>query len=97
MTNELEKQFFDTFGVEPKPIYSGSKLYNPFVIGYEYPRITPEILLELICICSIYEKSIDCCYWVIGENIETLKKNVLEDCMDYVKDIKHQVRTLFEE
>lgn len=52
MTNELEKRFFDTFGIKPKPIYSGSKLYNPFVTGYDYPTITDRILLKLICIAN---------------------------------------------
>lgn len=104
MTNELEKQFFDTFGIEPKLDCKRCGAMN-FALGQcaevdcekTYPQITDRILLELICICSIYEKSIDCCYWVIGEDIETLKKHILEDCIDYAKDIKHQVRTLFEE
>lgn len=49
MTTETEEQFFETFGIEKKPVYSGSKLYNPFLTGYKYPQITDRILLELIC------------------------------------------------
>ena len=92
MTNELEKQFFDTFGIEPRPIYSGSKLYNPFVIGYDYPIITDRILLELIIIlgtiCTVFDK-----------NVDDLKENVLKNLIELSEryHIYNQVRTLFEE
>lgn len=103
MTNELDKQFFDTFGIEPKPIYSGSKLYNPFVTGYDYPTITDSILLGLICIwnsaCTYTE---DC---IIPVNYQTAKQYTLNHFIDIEnyrfevekRIIKHQVRTLFEE
>lgn len=45
MTTELEKQFFDTFGIEPKPIYSD--LWADEWVKDEYPQITDRILLEL--------------------------------------------------
>ena len=70
MTNELEKQFFDTFGVEPKPIYSGSKLYNPFVTGYDYPTITDRILLKLLCLCPDLDN-------VFFTDVEKLKETLL--------------------
>ena len=74
MTNELEKQFFDTFGIEPKPIYSGSKLYNPFVTGYDYPTITDRIYLMLLatltCISSIEFPFSD---------IQKLKEDILKE------------------
>lgn len=103
MTNELEKRFFDTFGVEPKPIYSGSKLYNPFVTGYDYPTITDHILLELICLCPDLDD-------VFFTDVEQLKETLLtsyikiykyytevERLSDCEKELKHQVRTLFKE
>ena len=43
MTNDLEKQFFDTFGID--------KLYDCY-LDPEYPEITDRILLELIVIIS---------------------------------------------
>jgi hypothetical protein len=60
MTNELEKQFFDTFGIEPKEY----KACDSFPCGNprancenckdyklyktEYPQISDHILLEII-------------------------------------------------
>ena len=57
MTNELEKTFFDTFGIEPKcqnTFINPSKC--PFIeskeccdcVSFEYPQITDRILLELM-------------------------------------------------
>ena len=99
MTNELEKQFFQCFGIEPKcqnTFINPSKC--PFnksreccdCVSCEYPQITDRILLELICILDPY------CY-SSGKNIQHLKESVLEWCIKYKEDIKHQVRSLFEE
>ena len=109
-TNELEKQFFDTFGIEPKPIYSGSKLYNPFVTGYEYPQITDHILLELIRIIgkkpfgylqceNTYSTNLGSIRDIITVEADSLKEGLLTLAMQnkVVLRIKHQVRTLFEE
>ena len=68
MTNELEKQFFDTFGIEPKDNFKGCENGITFytygcnipsckgcskeIRGKEYPQISDRILLELICIIS---------------------------------------------
>lgn len=57
MTSELEKTFFDTFGIEPKtiiePRYSLNAEYYEEKIK-KYPQITDRILLELICLNNIY-------------------------------------------
>lgn len=69
MTNELEKQFFDTFGIEPKDRFKGCKNGIDFysyaceipsckgcpkeIRGKEYPQITDHILLELIRIIGL--------------------------------------------
>lgn len=126
MTNELEKQFFDTFGIEPElTFYDLVRLKestNQELGGrcnanwqgetkeetirrfspkgwrvleckdvYTYPQITDSILLELICIIgSIY---------ICTQDRETLKEHILVQCINtqmYSRDIKHQVRTLFE-
>ena len=50
MTTKIEKQFFDTFGIEPKT----NQVYG-IQLDYhieEYPEITDHILLELICILT---------------------------------------------
>ena len=58
--SEIEKQFFDTFGIEPKTnqIYGIQLDYH--INGY--PQITDRILLELICILAkqgIYLENMD--------------------------------------
>ena len=110
MTNELEKQFFDTFGIEPditscyhrcKKDLNCKKCDEAKVI---YPQITDRILLELICICSQYG------FCPTVKNIKDLKLKVLKRLFKLKKNLKnnyeHQgyhnafarkVRTLFEE
>ena len=92
MTNELEKQFFDTFGIKEK------ELEYPDNFTY-YPEITDSILLELIFILTtlldttVYEDV----FITIAKNREELKKDIFQECMLYKQHIKQQVRTLFEE
>ena len=92
MTNELEKQFFDTFGIIPTPIYS--ELWADEWMAEEYPQITDRILLELICIAHTSPVITFC-----SRNVVNLKNEVLNVLCNYIdsRDIKHQVRTLFEE
>ena len=49
MTIEVEKQFFDTFGIEPMEIPSREYDSDGEICSYyvEYPQITDRILLEL--------------------------------------------------
>ena len=140
MTNELEKQFFDTFGIEPKQFIkdfptrekaaafgrkiTGIPKYNKdkFEIGSytnnidifqvhwkEYPQITDTHYLKLICIMS---KELLMIVNLLQEDIEDVKSEILEKCIsnyyrhreafanahrEYAENMKHQVRTLFEE
>lgn len=109
MTNEIDKQFFDTFGIGPRLVISledwerCKDLPRAEELFKHYPQITDHILLELICIHNTY----------LGDNLysldyESLKKEVLKDLIneqelrelkkDYVSyDMKHQVRILFDE
>ena len=64
MTNEVEKQFFDTFGIEER------ELDYPDNFTY-YPEITDRILLELIFLQPL---SIEFKY---PRNIEELKNTLL--------------------
>lgn len=116
MTNELEKQFFDTFGIEPKT----NQVYG-MQLDYhieDYPQITDRILLELIKILSkefifkmfnnfdddwalmLNTMDKDEQKWFVSCNgfknaLLSLLMNVC-NCSD-ADNIKHQVRTLFEE
>ena len=104
MTNDLEKQFFYTFGIEPYDRYlncpenlegeckENCNYCDKAEDVYCYPQITDRILLELIYILSNQIS-----YILAKYNIEELKKDILEYCITYADDIKHQVRTLFEE
>lgn len=94
MTNELEEQFFQCFGIKPKT----NQVYG-MQLDYhidDYPQITDRVLLELICILNNYG-----CTSFAG-NLAMLKNEVLRNsimcCEDTDNDkFKHQVRTLFEE
>lgn len=102
MTNELEKQFFYTFGIEPNCKFVKYCDDCTKCGCYHYPRITPEILLELICI-DFNENPYKCRG---GQtSVDEVKERILSDFIhEFVNDlyldkenIKHQVRTLFEE
>lgn len=58
MTTDLEKQFFDTFGIEPDKwckigIDKDGNFYKE-PTDKRYPQITDHILLKLICIANKY-------------------------------------------
>ena len=62
-----------------------------------YPEITDHILLELICICnSTYINGYTNYFMATGKTKEGLKEEILKKCIVLSKDIKCQVRTLFE-
>lgn len=106
MSNELtkiEKQFFETFEIEPiKKCFNGDCIAKE-EIGYDsnicddkcvyidrqYPQITDHILLELICILGSIFISV--------QDKETLKDHILNQCIMNKDVIKHQVQELFRE
>ena len=107
MTNELEKQFFQCFGIEPKIKQQCYHLCNKDLNCKEcdeatkiYPQITDSILLELICILG------NTSYFLITDDglpidVDGLKKSVLHSLtlqakVDKNKVLKYQVRTLFD-
>lgn len=94
MTTEIEKQFFDTFGIKPKEqeIFVLKRM-----IVKEYPEITDRILLELICILSQLQGRINDYYRIIHSNYEGLKTQILGDCICEKEFIKQQVQSLFKE
>ena len=104
MTNELEKTFFDTIGIEPKIKQQCYHLCCKALNCKEcdeatkiYPQITDHILLELIVIMTRYTDIIDGFV-----NVRELKRVVLKELMYSLTQpecniVKHQVRTLFEE
>ena len=93
MTNKIEKQFFDTFGIEPstKYDYCWKSKKNKDKL---YPQITDRILLELICIAHTSPV-----ITFVSRDVRSLKEEVLMVLCNWVnnRSIKHQVQALFEE
>ena len=110
MINELEKTFFDTFGIEPKSIFKGCTLgakYYSEICEEETckgcdceiretvnPQITDHILLELICIAHTSPV-----ITFVSRDVKSLKEEVLMVLCNWVnnRNIKQQVQALFEE
>ena len=98
MTTELEKQFFDTFGIEPK--YKdyrtkNGKEYecknpNNRNIRLCYPQITDRHYLELILIYSKTDR-LPICY----DTVEHFKEGILECFIEDGEEFKHQVQAIF--
>ena len=95
MTNELEKQFFNAFGIEAKT----NQVYG-MQLDYhidEYPQITDRILLKLLVIMTRYTDIIE------GfDSVQDLKEFVLKVLMYSLTQpecdiVKQQVRKLFKE
>ena len=112
MTNELEKTFFDTFGIKPKSYLVCTSCWDCIdaqpceqchygkLIEDEYPKITDRILLELICLNNIY-------LWETHTStVNELKNVLLNKYIEYVnlmadenekQEYINQVQSLFEE
>lgn len=92
---EIEKQFFDTFEIEPKRNVGLIAIKEP-----SYPKITDHILLELICILNKhYSEYYQIASMIVGKYIEEVKKSILNDCIEQSKhkDFRQQVQALFKE
>lgn len=102
MPNEIEKKFFDAFGIEPYDRYfvcskqlerECKKICQCCELSEEvrcYPTITDRILLELIVILNPYAPA-------VGATVEELKNQVLYWCVQFKTEVYHQVRALFGE
>ena len=95
MVTELEKHFFSTFGIEPKPLFSTRNGYTDD--AYLYPEITDRILFELICMNPLC---------VEFKDISELKNIIIKYFIDNLKSyaelseaeiFKQQVQALFKE
>lgn len=84
MGSELEQKFYDTFSIEPRchnPIVylSGNKKCKGVCQNceqYNYPNITAEKLLQMICIYNEFQNNCD--YLVVPINIKTFKDDFLK-------------------
>ena len=75
MTPDIERQFFETFGIEPstKYDYCWKSEENKDKL---YPQITDRILLELICLNNRHYVTLE--DLICPKNIETIKESVLK-------------------
>jgi hypothetical protein len=111
--NELEKQFFNTYGIEPftycsKPILDCDARKNgtctkdcEYYSGVLYPQITDRILLELICILSQHYSLEEENWFLSCDSIDYLKQFILSHLIELKENTwfcsKHQVQALFKE
>lgn len=99
MVTKLEKQFFKTFGIEPRQTCKVTSTCNNFVNyndcngcnSYKYPQITDHILLKLICIANSQNIGFE------GDNIEDMKKDLLDNFIFFKRDVYDQIYNLFKE
>lgn len=107
MITELEKQFFDTFGIEKKQrkacVDENTLCPTPekeceecsyYQYIHEYPQIEDKQYLELMC---LYTKDIRSFICVIS-NLKLLKEEILEEFISEKDGFnKHQVQAIFKE
>lgn len=90
MTTDIERQFFDTFGIEPEykicifQYCKNKKEYdceNCNDREWHYPEITDRILLELLCLIN----QVDMYYYgeeefYTGFNYDNFKQEIISKC-----------------
>ena len=95
----MKEEFFKTFGIKKRCQKLGQN-FNDCILSpndcgyYDYPEITDEKLLELICICStVYPITIN-----YKETVDELKEFILDFCIRHSKELGiKQICELFEE
>ena len=104
MLDDLTKTFFDTFEIEPKLDCKRCGAKN-FALGQcaevsckkTYPQITPDILLELICILSKYQKDVGSLLEICETDKNSIKEEILDMLIFRDTALKQQVQSLFKE
>lgn len=103
MTSKLEKQFFDTFGIDKRIEFEAchaiDSSYTYSTAVKRYPQITDRILLELICILTRWHLDEREPYEITSISIEQLKNQILSNSLYIAKyaKAKQLVQALFKE
>ena len=108
MVVELEKQFFDTFGIEPIACNDCIECYEanttpfPWCEKLDYPQISDRILLELICIYNVFVRMDFYSSYVKDLKIEVLETLIKEyknrkQTGAFDENLKEKVQALFKE
>lgn len=97
MTTDLEKQFFDTFGIKEKYVSHYDELYPDYKhYTMEYPQITNRHYLELIILVNSPYYEIEYVY----TDVQDLKVSILEQAIKCYKNDKlftKHIQALFKE
>ena len=105
MTTDLEKQFFDTFGIEPEPCINKGLCFHKNCVNCEYskyPIITDRRLLKLIVIAFNHYYEIDFSELDMSD-VNSLKDAILELLIEFVapdefnEGVYEDVQALFKE
>lgn len=96
MTTELEKTFFNTFGIEPyrepsREYNSDGEICSWYI---EYPQITDKQYLELICMVMNIFDGIQNVY--VDYSVEKVKERTLKLLITAKDDVYSQVQAIFE-
>ena len=106
---EIEEEFTQVFGI--KNITNGCEEYYYMsneipckecedkicLKDPKYSVITDRILLQLICLINDNLMNVhNSAYILKGRNFNELKTEILSECINYSKDIKKDVKALFE-
>ena len=111
MITDIEKQFFETFGIKPRSYLLCTSCWDCIdaqpceqchygkLIEDEYPQITDSVLLKLICILTCHYLDEREPYEITSINIEQLKHQVLSDIIRIAdcEATKCQVQKIFKE
>ena len=111
MITDIEKQFFETFGIKPRSYLLCTSCWDCIdaqpceqchygkLIEDEYPKITDHILLKLICILTCHYLDEREPYEITSINMEQLKQQVLSDMIRIAgcEATKCQVQKIFKE
>lgn len=111
MITDIEKQFFETFGIKPRSYLLCTSCWDCIdaqpceqchygkLIEDEYPKITDRILLKLICILTCHYLDEREPYEITSINMEQLKQRVLSDIIRIAgcEATKCQVQKIFKE
>lgn len=106
MTTDLEKQFFNTFGIDPIGCNDNKNCTGALDCtqcpNAKYPQITDRVLLELICILAEHYSLEEQNWFIVQTTIDKLKEWLLEEFIEIDRIgssniIEHQVQALFKE
>lgn len=96
MITQLEREFFEWLNIPPIFVKKYIDVWSYEVIK-EYPKITSDIILEIIAILSQHCNKVMKCYYVIEPMTkEAIKNSVIKDCISLRNIDKSKVKVLFE-